>query len=613
MKRLYLLLIGFLLLIPCFLKAQKGEVIWERGGQTPAASFSFSPDSTEFIIGDYSSEISIRNTETGLVVRKFSLQSSDNLVTWSPQTNLLAVLTHRYIGNFPETALLLMDASDGRILQEVVPYYGDVAFSPDGKYLYSNKYQGGGITAELQDTIIRIFNFPWERFVILPGDNTAIVWEKDSLHLVSFPEAKPIMKYSALGQVWESDIEVLAIDRINGRAAIVTDGNKFLKVFNFETGEIVQQWTMASRIDQLAFSPDGNTLAVGRFNSVEFLDMVSGNLISTESIQTHYRGFIRFEPEGNRLFIGAYSGYGDCLPANYDRMWEAESNLIIWDRKKQQHEIADGRGHNTKILTMRFSDDFTSITTVDYDSLALTWETETGELLKREKVADFPATDFTSVSPSGKYKLISGSYDFGLWDNISNELLYSLPYQKQMTSVHGRTFTPDEQFVLASLEYYYMGTGSGKFPPQELHIWSTETGQKTDSILIPCFLSHIQVSGDNRYIAGVTFDSRVIVISAEGLLTSVEDPYSQNLLKTSIYPNPVIENSTISYTVVKPEFLKISVHDIFGREVAVLKNEIVEPGSHTIPFKSGELSEGLYFLKTTTGSKSMIKSFGILR
>ncbi|MES2764610.1 MAG: T9SS type A sorting domain-containing protein [Bacteroidota bacterium] len=613
MNRAYLVVIALVFLFPSFLKAQKGRVVWERGGEISASSFSFSPDSSEFIVSDRSSEISIRNTETGLVVRTFKLQSSNYRVSWAPTGNRLAVLTHKYIGNDSRPAMLLLDAGDGRILQEIVPYYGDIAFSPDGNYLYRSEYQGGGTIVELQDTIVRIFNFPWDRFAILPGDTTAIVWEKDSLHLVSFPKGERIIKYSELGQVWESDIEFLTIDRVNIRAAVVTNGNRFLKVFDFKTGEVIQQWPVTSGVGQLAFSPDGITLAAAEYSSFKFLDITSGELISEEQISTHQNGFIRFASSGKVIFIGAYSGSGDCLPDNYDRAMEPEPKLFIWNSEKHERIIPERQGHHTKILTIRFSDDSKTIVTVDSDSLALTWDTPTGTLLKREKVSEFPSTQFTTISPTGKYKLVSGAYDFELWDNSTNKLISSLPYFKQMTSVYGRTFSPDEQYILASIEYYYMGAGSGPFPPQELHIWNVTAGRKHDSIVIPCFLSHIQVSGDNQYIAGVTFDGRVIVLNGMGLLTSVENSFAGVLLKTSIYPNPLQESGTIFYSVLKPEVLKISIHDIFGRELVVLKNEFTEPGNYTFPFKSSNLSNGMYFLKTTNGTESGMVRFIILQ
>jgi hypothetical protein len=131
MKRLHFVMTAIIILFPYFFKAQRGEIVWERGGEIGASSFSFLLESSEFIVMDRNSEIAIRNTGTGLVVRKFALSSSDSRAAWSPGADQLAVLTQRYVGNSPEPALLLMDAGDGRILQEIIPYYGDIAFSPN--------------------------------------------------------------------------------------------------------------------------------------------------------------------------------------------------------------------------------------------------------------------------------------------------------------------------------------------------------------------------------------------------------------------------------------------------------------------------------------------------
>ncbi len=189
-------------------------------------------------------------------------------------------------------------------------------------------------------------------------------------------------------------------------------------------------------------------------------------------------------------------------------------------------------------------------------------------------------------------------HDLELLDYVTNTFIRKLTYDYFL---HASAFTPDEKYVLVSPESLFAGVGSwGGI----ITIIDVQTGKQTSTFTVDCYLSSIVVSNDNRFIATIARDGKFVMFSAEGLLTSVEDSQPQNLLKTSIHPNPLQESATISYSVLKPELLKISVYDVFGREVAVLKNEFTEPGRYTIPFKSSEFSDGMYFLMVTSGEET---------
>jgi hypothetical protein len=47
--------------------------------------------------------------------------------------------------------------------------------------------------------------------------------------------------------------------------------------------------------------------------------------------------------------------------------------------------------------------------------------------------------------------------------------------------------------------------------------------------------------------------------------------------------------------------VRLAVYDLLGREVAVLVNGMVEPGSHEVAFDGSGLSSGLYFCRLQAG------------
>ena len=65
-------------------------------------------------------------------------------------------------------------------------------------------------------------------------------------------------------------------------------------------------------------------------------------------------------------------------------------------------------------------------------------------------------------------------------------------------------------------------------------------------------------------------------------------------LKTqlSAEPNPFKNSTTIHFSLQKPLKTKRAVTDILGREVAVLKDELVEMGEQDVVFKNENLPDG---------------------
>jgi hypothetical protein len=60
------------------------------------------------------------------------------------------------------------------------------------------------------------------------------------------------------------------------------------------------------------------------------------------------------------------------------------------------------------------------------------------------------------------------------------------------------------------------------------------------------------------------------------------------------FPNPFNPTTSIRYAAPERSMVRLVVNDMFGREVAILANEIVDAGVHTVQFDAGQLSSGTY-------------------
>ncbi|MDX1420000.1 MAG: M14 family zinc carboxypeptidase [Rubricoccaceae bacterium] len=69
------------------------------------------------------------------------------------------------------------------------------------------------------------------------------------------------------------------------------------------------------------------------------------------------------------------------------------------------------------------------------------------------------------------------------------------------------------------------------------------------------------------------------------------------------YPNPATEASTVAFTLPEAERVRLSVHDVLGREVAVLVDAEVEAGRHEALLVGAALPAGTYLVRLTAGGQ----------
>jgi len=76
------------------------------------------------------------------------------------------------------------------------------------------------------------------------------------------------------------------------------------------------------------------------------------------------------------------------------------------------------------------------------------------------------------------------------------------------------------------------------------------------------------------------------------------------------YPNPFNPTTTIKFVIVKTENVTLKVYDMLGKEVSVLVNQNLSPGSYSVDFIASGVSSGMYFYRIETegfsDSKRMI-------
>jgi hypothetical protein len=64
----------------------------------------------------------------------------------------------------------------------------------------------------------------------------------------------------------------------------------------------------------------------------------------------------------------------------------------------------------------------------------------------------------------------------------------------------------------------------------------------------------------------------------------------------SVYPNPFNAETQIHFALPNDAHVRIIIYDVLGRAVAILQNETLKAGDHSIRFNAASLSSGIYFM-----------------
>jgi hypothetical protein len=81
----------------------------------------------------------------------------------------------------------------------------------------------------------------------------------------------------------------------------------------------------------------------------------------------------------------------------------------------------------------------------------------------------------------------------------------------------------------------------------------------------------------------------------------------------SAYPNPFNPQTTIHYSIARPESAELAVYDVSGRMVRSLVAGLASTGGHDVSFDASRLPTGIYFVRLQTASVHLTQKIMLLR
>ena len=370
----------------------------------------------------------------------WDLEKREPVITVNVKANITGIAFHKRVLALStlDRSLLVLDAETGKELLPPLRGYTSpvegVAFSPDGRHLVSTGSQiivwdalPSGEIFTLRDSVLTINTLaisPDEKRLVSGGDDKIVrIWDCQTGKLLSrLPQPKRVfaMAFSpdSKRMAFDQDAVVKVCD-VAGREVgtfpgpppgFSQAGTVGWLLGQLGAGPLPAAATLfpGQTVQFLAFSPDGETLAIARSDyTVALVESATWKEQKTLRGHTETIFSLSFSRDGKRLASGS-----------------KDKTIIIWDVASGK-KLSMLRGHEDSIQEVSFNGDGRYLASASKDKTVRIWDTQSG----KAKILEGHLVPVWSVAFHPRENTVVSTDEMGLikvWDPVRNQELATL-------------------------------------------------------------------------------------------------------------------------------------------------------------------------------------------
>ena len=120
-------------------------------------------------------------------------------------------------------------------------------------------------------------------------------------------------------------------------------------------------------------------------------------------------------------------------------------------------------------------------------------------------------------------------------------------------------------------------------------------------------ISSMTVNQNSNVLLVGTTNGKVFKNTEEATSVNIDTDLPKEFKLNQNYPNPFNPTTTIEFSIIKNEFVSLSVYNILGQIVKTLVNQELAPGNYSFKLDAHNLASGVYIYKLSSSSGNIIK------
>ena len=407
-------------------------------------------------------------------------------------------------------------------------------------------------------------------------------------------------KYSADGdQLWVQHFTTIGEGDAATGIAVDLEGNVYVTGYNVET-------VTGLDIVTIKYSPGGAELWVRRYDSGNGEDVPAAIGCDESGIYVTGRSngeytTIKYDLSGVQQWVRSYNGgFGSDSPA--DLVVDAAGNIYVTGQSA-------GSGTNDDYATIKYDaagneqwvrryDGPTTVVVSDYDrAVALAVDAAGNVFVTGNSSGDFATVKYDAAGTEMWVRRYNGPGAGADWatsiavDASGNSYVCGSSYGNSTTQYDFATLSYDPSGTVRWTERYN-GPGNGYDTPYSIAVHSS---------------GNVYVSGSSGG-SGTGLDYTTIKYAPAATTAVASRPdETRSAFALQSDPNPFTPATRVRFTIppgADRKHVRLAVYDVRGKEVALLVNEVLAPGTYQRELDGSTLATGVYWSRLQAGGLS---------